>query len=80
MAVEVILGVHGNGVTRQKALGSRYDAVQKLVNQYLKDRPAMITAMAQYAIKGYAGNGETRKRFFGSYYSEVQKRINQILS
>lgn len=80
VAVEVILGVHGNGVTRQKALGSRYDAVQKLVNQYLKDRPAMITAMAQYAIKGYAGNGETRKRFFGSYYSEVQKRINQILS
>ena len=79
MAVEVILGVHGNGVARQKALGSRYAAVQKLVNQYLKNRSAMITAMAQYAIKGYAGNGDVRKRFFGSYYSEVQKKINQLL-
>ena len=79
MAVEVILGVHGNGVTRQKALGSRYAAVQKLVNQYLKNRSSMITAMAQYAIKGYAGNGETRKRFFGAYYNEVQKKINQLM-
>jgi len=80
MAVEVILGAHGNGVTRQKALGSRYAAVQELVNQYLTDRPRMITAMAQYAIKGYAGNGETRKRFFGTYYTDVQKKINQLLS
>ena len=79
LAVEVILGVHGNGVTRQKALGSKYAAVQKLVNQYLKNRSSMITAMAKYAIKGYAGTGNARKRFFGSYYNEVQKKINQLM-
>ena len=79
LAVEVILGVHGNGVTRQKALGSKYAAVQKLANQYLKNRSSMITAMARYAIKGYAGTGNARKRFFGSYYNEVQKKINQLM-
>ena len=73
------MGVHGNGVTRQKALGSKYAAVQKLVNQYLKNRSTMITAMAKYAIKGYAGTGNARKRFFGSYYNEVQKKINQLM-
>ena len=79
LAVEVILGLHGNGDIRKQSLGSRYAAVQKLVNQYLENRSTMITAMAQYAIKGYAGNGDVRKRFFGSYYSEVQKKINQLL-
>lgn len=79
LAVEVILGLHGNGDARKAALGSRYNAVQKLVNQYLKNRSTMITAMAKYVISGHASNGPARKKLLGSYYNEVQKKVNQLL-
>lgn len=39
LAKEVIDGKYGTGAARKKALGSRYDAVQKLVNQMLNNTP-----------------------------------------
>lgn len=36
LALMVMLGVFGTGTDRKKALGSRYDSVQKLVDQIYK--------------------------------------------
>lgn len=39
LADEVIKGIHGTGAERKAKLGSRYDAVQKLVDEMLKPKP-----------------------------------------
>ena len=39
LAEEVIKGIHGTGAARKAKLGSRYDAVQKLVDEMLKPKP-----------------------------------------
>lgn len=42
LADEVIKGIHGTGAERKAKLGSRYDAVQKLVNDMLKPKPKPV--------------------------------------
>ena len=39
LADEVIKGIHGTGAERKAKLGSRYNAVQKLVDEMLKPKP-----------------------------------------
>ena len=39
LADEVIKGIHGSGAERKAKLGSRYDAVQKLVDDMFKPKP-----------------------------------------
>lgn len=39
LADEVVKGIHGTGAERKAKLGSRYDAVQKLVDEMLKPKP-----------------------------------------
>ncbi|WP_373749795.1 N-acetylmuramoyl-L-alanine amidase [Jeotgalibaca porci] len=39
LADEVIKGIHGTGAERKAKLGSRYDAVQKLVDEMFKPKP-----------------------------------------
>ncbi len=39
LADEVIKGIHGTGAERKVKLGSRYDAVQKLVDEMFKPKP-----------------------------------------
>ena len=41
LADEVIKGIHGSGAERKAKLGSRYDAVQKLVDEMLKPKPVV---------------------------------------
>lgn len=78
LAVEVIKGVYGSGDTRKKNLGTRYDAVQKLVNEYFGTggREKYIRAAASYVLKGYAGKDQVSKDFFGNNYDEVQAKVN----
>ena len=38
LAVEVLAGIHGNGIARRIALGSRYAEVQKRVDEIIKER------------------------------------------
>lgn len=38
LALDVIAGKYGNGATRRKMLGSRFQSVQERVNQIMKDR------------------------------------------
>src|SRR5699024_800926 len=85
LAREVIDGKWGSGDARKKALGSRYPAVQKRVNQLLsgtsKPKPKKsVEKLAREVIDGKHGSGEARKKALGSQYSAVQKRVNDILS
>lgn len=79
LAVEVIKGFYGSGNDRKENLGTRYEAVQGLVNAWLGtggNRKNYIRAAASYVLKGYAGKNEKRKEFFGNSYEEVQHKVN----
>lgn len=54
LAVEVLFGRHGGGDARRKQLGSRYTAVQGLVNYYAEDAISMLEAIRKYGRK-YGG-------------------------
>ena len=70
MAIEVILGLHGNGEDRRKKLGDKYEAVQKEVNALLKDRDSLIKYMYDYVTKKNI-TGSSREELLGSFFSEV---------
>lgn len=77
-AVEVIAGMWGTGEARKKALGSRYNTVQRFVNHFLspEGREDYLRTCASYTLKGFAGSGDARKKFFGKDYNDVQKKVN----
>lgn len=81
LADEVIAGKYGDGDARKKALGSRYAAVQAIVNQRLADPLAGKTdaQLADEVIAGKYGDGENRKRALGNRYNAVQAIVNQKL-
>jgi peptidoglycan L-alanyl-D-glutamate endopeptidase CwlK len=82
LAQEVIDGKLGSGDARKKALGSKYDAVQKRVSELLKKSKSQPTIheLALKAIKGSLGSGDARKKALGSKYDAVQTEINRILN
>lgn len=91
LAKEVISGKHGSGDARRKALGDKYDEVQRMVNDMLlgnrkapQKAPSKVSSpsidqLAQEVIDGKHGSGADRKRNLGSNYYAVQSRVNQIL-
>lgn len=88
LAKEVIAGKWGSGEARKTALGSRYDEVQKKVNEMLAPKPTVedyiieppnIDKLAQDVIAGKYGNGDARKAALGANYEAVQKRVNELL-
>lgn len=81
LADEVIAGKYGDGDARKRALGSRYAAVQAIVNQRLADPLAGKTdaQLADEVIAGKYGDGENRKRALGNRYNAVQAIVNQKL-
>lgn len=81
LASEVIAGKYGDGDARKKALGTRYAAVQAIVNQRLSNPLAGKTdaQLASEVIAGKYGDGENRKRALGNRYNAVQAIVNQKL-
>ena len=83
LAQEVIVGKWGIGDDRKNALGDRYDAVQKRVNEILAPKPVQndktIEELAKDVIAGKYGNGDARKAALGDKYDAVQKKDNEIL-
>jgi len=81
LARDVIRGKYGNGNERKEALGDKYDAVQKRVNEMLCEvKPAYdIDQLAWGVIRGEYGNGAARKAKLGDKYDAVQKRVNELL-
>lgn len=90
LAEMVIAGKFGNGDSRKLALGSRYSAVQALVNAILSgstNTPSAprksVTDIAKEVIQGLWGNGTDRMKRLesaGYNYNEVQNKVNQMLS
>ncbi len=83
LAKRVWKGEFGNGEERKKKLGSRYNAVQALVDKGVgktteenKSTSTDILTLVKKTIRGDFGNGEARKKALGSNYSEVQKQVN----
>lgn len=86
LAQEVIKGLHGTGVQREKSLGSQYFAVQNRVNELLGAKPKptskpqkSIDQLAREVIDGKHGSGDARKKSLGNQYDAVQDRVNQLL-
>jgi len=81
LADEVLAGKHGNGDARKKALGSQYEAVQKIVNSRLNKGTGVaskpLATLVSETVAGKYGNGQARKNALGSRYNEVQAAINK---
>ena len=79
LASEVMAGKFGAGDSRKAALGTKYKAVQTIINERLK----VITAsqshnqLADEVLAGNLGTGAERKANLGTYYNAVQAIINR---
>lgn len=80
LAAEVLAGGYGDGDARRAALGSRYDAVQTIVNQRLADPLAGKSddELARDVIAGKYGDGNARRQALGARYDAVQAIVNQM--
>lgn len=80
LAAEVIAGKYGDGDARRAALGSRYDAVQAIVNHRLSDPLAGKSddELAREVLAGKYGDGAARKQALGARYDAVQAKVNQL--
>lgn len=80
LAAEVIAGGYGDGDARKAALGSRYDAVQAIVNSKLTDPLAGKSddELAREVIAGKFGDGNARRQALGSRYDAVQAKVNEL--
>lgn len=72
----VLAGDYGSGEDRKKALGSRYDEIQTLVNHVCT---ASVSTLRDETLAGKYGNGNERKRALGTRYAEVQEAINKAI-
>lgn len=69
----VMIGRFGTGDARKKALGSRYNEVQKEIDHIAN---ASVKTLAAETKQGRYGNGKVRKAVLSSKYDAVQKIIN----
>ena len=86
LARRVWTGEFGNGATRKQKLGSRYDAVQALVNRGVGKSGTTSNVpyagvsdeeLARRVWRGEFGNGATRRQKLGSRYDAVQALVNR---
>lgn len=74
LVVDTMNDKFGRGEDRKKALGTRYQEVQNLINHIAT---ASAQALAQETKAGKYGDGEFRKVALGGRYQEVQDIINK---
>lgn len=84
LAHAVLRGEFGNGNARVAALGDKYNAVQKRVNELLSGKVVTksVDELAKEVIDGKWGNLPARKIYLtnaGYDYDAVQKRVNEML-
>ena len=82
LAQMVIRGDFGNGEERVKALGDRYNNVQKIVNNIINNNNNSqnnvdLLTLVKKTIRGDFGNGEERVKALGDNYDKVQKQVNE---
>lgn len=73
LVARTMRGQFGNGDARRKALGSRYDEVQAVIN-HVASAPAQT--LATECWRGDYGNGDVRRAILGSRYDEVMRVVN----
>ena len=85
LARRVIAGEFGSGDARKNALGDKYDAVQKRVNEILSGTASTpkksVSEVAKEVLAGSWGNGSDRKAKLeaaGYNYDEVQNAVNAL--
>lgn len=85
LARRVIAGEFGSGDARKNALGDKYDAVQKRVNEILSGTASTpsksVSEVAKEVLAGAWGNGNDRKNRLvaaGYNYDEVQNAVNAL--
>ncbi len=85
LARRVIAGEFGSGDARKNALGDKYTAVQKRVNEILNGTASTpsksVSEVAKEVLAGSWGNGSDRKAKLeaaGYNYDEVQKAVNAL--
>lgn len=83
LAIMTIKGKFGNGQTRKDKLGSRYTAVQKIVNNLMIKNVTYPEytdkELAEMVIKGKFGNGRARKNALKERYKNVQALVNKMI-
>lgn len=82
LANKVIAGEFGGGLARKNALGSRYEAVQAIVNGKLNPPKKSNEEIADEVIRGAWGSGEERRnRLTSAGYSPdtIQSIVNRKL-
>ena len=80
-AVEVILGMHGNGQDRMDSLGSAYNKVQGFVNDMCADYGYFLRWSADYLLEMYAGkDSASMKAVFGKHYDAVKKKASWVIN
>ena len=70
-------GTYGDGETRRKKLGSRYEEVQGVIDHIAS---APVETLAAETLQGTYGNGTIRETVLSSKYDAVQRRINDSQS
>lgn len=70
-------GLYGNGDARKKALGTKYDDVQNVINHIAT---ASVSTLVKEVRADNYGTGDRRKVILGSRYDEVQAQINKEAS
>ena len=73
LVVGTMQGKYGNGDTRKKKLGNRYNEVQDFINHIAT---ASAQTLANEVWNGKYGNGDTRKIVLGDRYDEVMAIVN----
>lgn len=66
--------VYGDGEERKKALGTKYDDVQEVINHIAT---ANVSTLVSEVRADKYGTGERREVILGSRYDEVQAKINK---
>lgn len=74
LVYKTLKGEFGTGEARKKALGSRYDEVQKMINHIARCK---ASTLAGEVMANKYGTGNVRKVVLGKRYAEVQKLVNQ---
>lgn len=73
LVVGVMQDIYGDGDERVKALGTRYDETQSMINHI---STASVSTLVSEVKSGKYGDGDTRKIVLGSRYDEVQAAVN----
>ena len=74
LVYKTMKGEYGDGATRKKKLGSRYNEVMKVINHI---DLASAHTLASEVIAGKYGDGNVRKVVLGKRYKEVQNIVNK---